>query len=321
MIRVPGHTSLPDPGIPLVLVVESNRELNRFISEQLGAQYRVASAFDGREGVRRARDVRPDLILCDVSMPEMSGEQFVAELRAHAELASVPVCMLTAKADEELRIELLRAGVQDYLMKPFVGEELLARVANLIETKRTREALQSELDSQHHDLTKLAGEVGLRQREMQATLTELRENNQTLEAIIHASPLAIVALDPEGIVKMWNQSAERIYGWSEADVLGRMLPTVPPDKLEELRRNHRKAVAGTDFKAFETVRLRKDGTQVNVSISTAPLRDAEGQVNGVVALVEDITERVRAEGEKARLAAEVEAQRHRLDAIIKSVPG
>jgi PAS domain S-box-containing protein len=321
MTRAPGHPPPPDHNIPLVLVVENDREMNRFITEQLGASYRVASAADGREGMARARELRPDLILCDATMPGMSGERFIAGLRAHAELAGVAVCMLTGSADEELRVELLRAGVQDYLLKPFGREELLARVANLIETKRTREALQSELDSQNYDLTKLAGEVAFRRRDMQATLAELRESNQTLEAIIHASPLAIVALDPQGIVLMWNQSAERIYGWTEAEVLGRVLPTVPPDKLEEVRRNHRQAVAGTHFKAFETVRVRKDGMQINVSISTAPLRDAEGRTNGVVALVEDITERVRAEGEKARLAAEVEAQRHRLDSIITSVPG
>jgi PAS domain S-box-containing protein len=306
---------------PLVLVVEDDQELNRFITEQLGAKYRVAGARDGREAVARAHELLPDLILSDASMPGMGGGRFVEELRAHAELARVPVCMLTAEADEEARVRLLRAGVQDYLTKPFAGEELLARVANLIETKRTREALQSELDSQHYDLTKLAGEVSSRQREMRGTLAALRESNQTLEAIIHASPLGIIALDPDAVVRMWNQSAERIYGWNEAEVLGRMLPTVPPDKLEEVRRNHRQAVAGKDFTAFETVRLRKDGTQINVSISTAPLRDAGGRINGVVALVEDITERVRAEGEKARLAAEVEAQRHRLDAIITSVPG
>jgi PAS domain S-box-containing protein len=180
---------------------------------------------------------------------------------------------------------------------------------------------REEPGNSRHESIKPAGDATSHRRDVQATLAELRENNQTLEAIIHASPLGIVALDPEGIVRMWNQSAERIYGWSEAEVLGRMLPTVPPDKLEELRRNHQQAVAGVDFKAFETVRLRKDGTQINVSISTAPLRDAEGRIDGVVALVEDITERVRAEGEKARLAAEVEEQRHRLDSIIASVPG
>jgi len=321
MIRVPHRSSPVEHSIPLVLLVGDNREMNSFINAQLGAKYRVASAQNGREGIERARELRPDLILSDTSLPEMNGEQFVAELRARAELADVPVCILTDGADAELRAGLLRAGAEDYLLKPFAGEELLARVANLIETKRAREVLQSELDTRRHDLTELAAEVALRRRETQAKLAKLRESNQTLEAIIRASPLGIVALDPEGVVKMWNQSAERIYGWGEAEVLGRMLPTVPPDRLEEVRRNHRQAVGGADFKAFETVRLRKDGTQINVSLSTAPLRDAEGRMNGVLALVEDISERVRAEREKARLAAEVEAQRSRLDSIIASVPG
>ncbi|HZG53988.1 MAG TPA: PAS domain S-box protein, partial [Pyrinomonadaceae bacterium] len=194
-------------------------------------------------------------------------------------------------------------------------ETLYLKIKELVGT-------QPEPDARRDDPTPAAGEDDLpRQHEMQATLTALRQSNQTLEAIIHASPLGIVALDPEGIVKMWNQSAERIYGWKAAEVLGRMLPTVPPDKLEEVRRNHRQAVGGLDFKAYETVRLRKDGAEINVSISTAPLRDAEGHLNGVLALVEDITERVRAEGEKARLAAAAEAQRQRLDSIITSVPG
>ncbi|HYP01862.1 MAG TPA: PAS domain S-box protein [Pyrinomonadaceae bacterium] len=176
-------------------------------------------------------------------------------------------------------------------------------------------------DSKHQDFTTPPHEAGLLQREMQATLASLRESNQTLEAIIHASPLAIITLDPDGIVKMWNSAAERIYGWSEQEVLGRPLPTVPPDRQEEMRQNHRRALAGTDFTAYETERLRKDGTQISVSISTAPLSDAEGRLKGVVALVEDITERKRAEREKSQLAAEVDSQRRRLDSIIKSVPG
>ena len=130
--------------------------------------------------------------------------------------------------------------------------------------------------------------------EMQATLAELRDSNQTLEAIIQASPLGIITLDPEGIVQTWNNAAERIYGWSEQEVLGRPLPTVPPGKQEEMRRNHQMAVEGTAFKSLEAERLRKDGTGIVVSISTAPLRAADGQTTGVVALVEDITARKEA---------------------------
>ena len=134
----------------------------------------------------------------------------------------------------------------------------------------------------------------------------LRDTDQTLQAIIQASPLAIVVLDTEGVVKLWNAAAERIYGWRAEEVLGRPLPTIPAGQEEELRRNHERAVAGQNFVNYETRRLRKDGTFVDVSISTAPLRDAAGRTSGVVALVADITERKRAEAELFQTAAIVE---------------
>jgi PAS domain S-box-containing protein/excisionase family DNA binding protein len=123
----------------------------------------------------------------------------------------------------------------------------------------------------------------------------LHETNQTLQALIQASPVAIINLNPQGIVEIWNPAAERIYGWSEQEVKGRPLPTVPADREEQYRRDHREASRGVIFNGLETQRRRKDGTLIDVSISTAPLRNASGEVTSVVALVTDITERKRAE--------------------------
>ena len=83
---------------------------------------------------------------------------------------TVPVLIVTARADDALRIQLLRDGAQDYLMKPFVVEEVRARVANLVAMKRTREVLQAEVQGQTRDLAGLAGEVALRKREVEAAL-------------------------------------------------------------------------------------------------------------------------------------------------------
>src|SRR5205085_2798748 len=140
--------------------------------------------------------------------------------------------------------------------------------------------------------------------ELPATTAEaLHEINQTLQAIIQASPLAIVVLDREGIVKLWNSAAERIYGWSAPEVLNRPLPTVPLNQQTELERNHAAALAGHNFNNYETRRQRKDGSLIDVSISTAPLHDAAGQTTGVMALVADITERKRNEEKLSLLAA------------------
>ncbi|TMB15165.1 MAG: response regulator [Deltaproteobacteria bacterium] len=155
-------------GQGLVLVVEDNPEMNRFLAESLAPECRVATAFDGREGLEAVRTLRPDVILTDIMMPTMGGDQFVRAIRADPEFDATPIVVLTANADEDLRVELLRAGAQDYLMKPFVAEEIRARLGNLMTLKRARDVLRETLASQGQDLAALAEEVSVRQRELTA---------------------------------------------------------------------------------------------------------------------------------------------------------
>jgi PAS domain S-box-containing protein len=162
-------TALP-ASRPLVLVVEDHAEMNSFIAEILGREYRIATAFDGQEGLDMALALLPDLILTDVMMPRMSGGQLVHAVRKRPELDAVPIVLLTARADDDLRVHLLRQGAQDYLAKPFQKGELLARVGNLITMKQARDILQQELDCQVHDLADLAVEVAHRRRELQTAL-------------------------------------------------------------------------------------------------------------------------------------------------------
>jgi signal transduction histidine kinase len=148
-----------DAGRPLVLIVEDNPEIARFVGSVLAPAYRIAIARDGEEGLRQAIALGPDLILSDVMMPRMSGDQLVRALRAREDLASVPIVLLTARAQDDLRVELLRAGAQDYLLKPFAPEELHARVDNLVHVKQARDILQRRLASQQEDIAVLAVEA------------------------------------------------------------------------------------------------------------------------------------------------------------------
>jgi signal transduction histidine kinase len=151
-------------GQGLVLVLEDNLEMSRFLADCLAPDYRVATAFDGRQGLERALELRPDLILSDIMMPVMGGDALVRELRAHPELEGIPIIVLTAKADDELRVKLLREGAQDFLTKPVASEELRARVANFVMLKRTRDVLQGALSSQSRDLATLADELAAANR-------------------------------------------------------------------------------------------------------------------------------------------------------------
>ena len=128
------------PGTPRILVVEDNPDMNAFVSQTLASRYSVSRAFDGQEALDVALRIRPDLIVTDVMMPGMSGEHLIQEVRRSAQLSDIPVVLLTARADDELRVRLLREGAQDYLHKPFLPEELLARVERLLSERRRQEA-------------------------------------------------------------------------------------------------------------------------------------------------------------------------------------
>jgi len=118
----------------------------------------------------------------------------------------------------------------------------------------------------------------------------LQETNETLRTLIQASPLAVIAHDPDAKVQIWNPAAERIFGWSEQEVLGTPYPLVPEDKQEEFRANLEGSLRGEALAGLETRRQNKDGTLIDVSIWTGPLVDG-----GAIVIVADITDRKRAQ--------------------------
>ncbi|WP_119420112.1 PAS domain S-box protein [Desertibaculum subflavum] len=116
-----------------------------------------------------------------------------------------------------------------------------------------------------------------------------------LQALIEAVPLAVVEIDRDRLVRSWNPAAERIFGWRAEELLGRELSTIPADRKGEI---DFLMVATTDsrpLQAFETRRIRKDGTTIDVSIWTAPRFDPDGSNAGMISIVADITEQKRLE--------------------------
>ncbi len=130
-------------GLPLMerlLIIEDELPMRTALHDVLAAEgYRVLIAIDGETGLRRALDEKPDLILLDVMMPKLDGYAVCAELRRLSN--PVPILMLTAKGQIEDRVTGLDAGADDYLVKPFSTEELLARVRALL--RRTHRQTQS----------------------------------------------------------------------------------------------------------------------------------------------------------------------------------
>ncbi len=129
----------------LILVVEDNPDLRSYIVEQFRGQYRVIEAENGEEGMEKSIQRIPDLVITDLMMPVMGGMEFCRKLREHSATNHIPVIMLTAKADKESRLEGLEAAADDYIIKPFDSELLLARAKNLIHQRtELRKRFQNE---------------------------------------------------------------------------------------------------------------------------------------------------------------------------------
>ncbi len=124
------------------------------------------------------------------------------------------------------------------------------------------------------------------------------EAHSRLAAIVESSDDAILGTTLEGIITSWNRGAERIYGYPEEEVVGRPISMlVPPERAEEIPAILQKVRRGERVDNYETVRVRKDGGRIDVSITVSPIRDSKGNVVGVSTVARDVTERKQAEEE------------------------
>lgn len=122
--------------MPAVLVVEDHNDVARLVGQVLKENYRVHYATDGSQGLSKAVELMPDLIITDVKMPLMDGLELCRQIRTHRSLCHIPIIMLSARNSDADRVKGIEAGADAYLVKPFVREELLAWVSRLIESRR-----------------------------------------------------------------------------------------------------------------------------------------------------------------------------------------
>jgi PAS domain S-box-containing protein len=377
-----------------ILVADDNADMRDYVRRLLAQSgYEVESVADGLAALSAARACKPELVLTDVMMPGLDGFGLLRELRADAKLGDVPVILLSARAGEEARIEGMHAGADDYLIKPFSGRELLARVESHLKMARFRQETTEAVrlrTSQFETLLNRAplgvylvdadfrirainpvalqafGEIpgGVAGRDFDEIIHILWEkeyadeivdifrhtletgeshitheraefradrggtehyewrvdrialpdgrfgvvcyfrdigdrkraelNANLLASIVESSEDAIVSKNLEGIIMSWNRGAERLFGYTSAEVVGKSIAIlIPPDRLEEEPQILERLKRGERVEHFETVRVRKDGSQLNVSLTISPVKGANGRIVGASKVARDITEQVR----------------------------
>lgn len=157
------HTPLlPEAGMPLadnegedsqcrLLVIEDDRDIAAYIGSQFSGRHAVSYATNGRDGLDKALDLVPDLIITDLMMPGMDGLEVCRQVRGNEITDHIPIIVVTAKITEEERIRGLEAGADAYLAKPFNAEELRTRVEKLIEGRQLLRKKYAQMMTAHQD--------------------------------------------------------------------------------------------------------------------------------------------------------------------------
>ena len=142
---------------PLILFIDDNLDVRRYVTGILSKEYEVITAEDGLKGLEKLKAYVPDLIISDIMMPRMDGYQFCKSVKSNPEIRHIPLIFLTAKADTELKIESLEEGADDYIVKPFNSQELLARVKSML---RIQELIRENIvkEKKIAELTEVLGE-------------------------------------------------------------------------------------------------------------------------------------------------------------------
>lgn len=128
-----------------ILVVEDNEDIRFYLKDNLKANYKVEEAVNGKEGWEKIKHLNPDLVVSDIMMPLMDGVELARKIKTETLTAHIPVILLTAMGSEEKQLEGLKAGVNDYITKPFTFEILASRISNLL---AQQELLQKRFQKQ-----------------------------------------------------------------------------------------------------------------------------------------------------------------------------
>ncbi|MBY9074859.1 SpoIIE family protein phosphatase [Nocardioides sp. WL0053] len=279
---VPVPRATPRGDVPRILVVDDNADIRDYVVNLLAEDYRVDTAVDGADGLAKARDSVPDLVLTDVMMPRMDGFELLAALQEDPLTLGVPVVMLSARAGEEGMLQGLDAGADDYLIKPFTGRELLARVRANLELDRARrvrrqlERSRSLLDQAQRLAQVGSWEIDLRTGGLEVSDEFLRIAGRSREVL-----------------------AEMVY----PDVV---LELVHPEDRQPVRDALDAGLAGADI-SYEARMLLPDGRSVLVAVHAEVVHDGEGHPELIRGSVQDITERRAAEEALSLAAANAEA--------------
>ena len=164
------HTGEPTN---VMLVVEDNEAIRQLLVELLSPYYKVVTAVDGKDGLSKAHEMMPDIIISDIVMPNMSGIELCRSIKHDFSVCHIPVVLLTARNDINSNLESLKIGADEYITKPFNSTLLISRCNNII---NTRQMLRRKFSERPHDNVDLVANNPLDKRMMEQAMAIITKN-------------------------------------------------------------------------------------------------------------------------------------------------
>jgi two-component system, cell cycle sensor histidine kinase and response regulator CckA len=212
-----------------------------------------------------------DVVILDLGLPDSMGLETL--LRLHSKCARVPIVVLTGTDDEAVGTRAMHEGAQDYIPK--------SQLQSLLLVRSIRYAM-----------------------ERHRAVLALRESNEALSRMIASAADAIITENLDGIITSWNPAAERLFGYSIEEALGKpTLMLLPPDRTNEEREILGRIMKGEGLEHFESVRIRRDGSPVHVAVTISPIWESQGHIIGASKIARDISGRKQAEDTLRRQAS------------------
>jgi len=244
--------------------------------------YSVGSAAGGEKALEGIISAEPNLVLLDAHLPDVDSFELLEELKQTQHGCDIPVIFMTTLEDSDARVKVLEAG-DDLIVKPFESREVLARIERQVTVSKVRMAL--------------------------------RESEAKFRSVMESAIDAIISGDAEGRIRSWNSAATALFGFTEAEVIGKPIELIIPERYRESHQKgvHRVSSGGPTHvigKTVELAAIRKDGSEFPVELSLATwFLDEKRYYTGII---RDISERKQAE-QKFRSVTE-----SAIDAIISA---
>jgi len=248
-----------------ILITDDNQDMRNYLKRLLDPYFTIHTAVNGQDAIDKIAMRRPDLVLSDIMMPVMDGKAMLQQLRANEKTSGLPVIFLSARAGEEARIDGIKAGADDYLVKPFSSIELLTKIRAQINISKTRGHAEKQLRN----------------------------------LLMHAPVAMALYRGSNYVVAVANELMLQYWGRTEAQVLGKpLLSTIP-----ELESQGYKTIMDSVYQTGERfisgevpILLQRFGKEetIYIHVTIEALRDVDNHITGLIAVAAEVTEQISA---------------------------